>query len=109
MEEKKFVIVYKKAPDFRTYPAQVIWGGPSPDGAGIVMNFGVDHVPTPNYVQHSVGPDGKVDMTKIDQIAQVGNIERELFGALFISIDEARKTAKWLMDIVNQVERGKHE
>ena len=109
MDEKKFVIVFKRAPDFKTYPAQVIFGGPTPDGSGIIMNFGVDHNPTPNYVEHPVSEDGKVDLGKFEQIAQVGNIERELFGALYLSVDQARKTVEWLAHIIEQIDRGKHE
>lgn len=109
MEEKKFVIVYKKSPDFRTYPVQVIVGGPAPDGDGIVMNFGIDHPPMPNYVQHSVGEGGQVDLTKIDQIAQVGNIERELFGALYLSLGQAKKTVTWLTKLISQIEGGRNE
>lgn len=86
---------------------QVIVGGPAPDGDGIIMNFGIDHPPMPNYVQHLVGEGGQVDLTKVDQIAQVGNIERELFGALYLSVAQAKKTAEWLTKLVSQIEGSK--
>ena len=109
MEENKFVIVYKRAPDFKTYPVQVVVGGPVPDGTGIVMNFGIDHAPTPSYTQHHIQEGGKVNTDVVDQIAQVGNIERELFGALFLTIDQAKKTSAWLKKIVDQIEGKQHE
>ena len=109
MEEKsKFIIVFKKSPDFKIFPAQVIFGGPVPDGSGILMNFGVDHLPIPNYTQHSI--DGKVvDVNKVEQVAQVGNIEREIIGALYITTEQAKRTAKWLNEKVEEIERGRHE
>lgn len=73
------------------------------------MNFGIDHSPVPNYVEHPINPEGKVDMGQVEQIAQVGNVERELFGALFLSIDQAKKTIDWLKRIVDQVEGERHE
>jgi hypothetical protein len=108
MEEKKFTIVFKKSPDFKIYPAQVIYGGPTPDLSGVVMNFGVDHHPIPSYVQHPI-EGTQVLLGKIDQIAQVGNVERELLGALYITTSQAKSTAQWLLEQVEKIEGSSHE
>jgi hypothetical protein len=105
MSEKKFTIVLRRAPDYKIYPVGVIFGGPTPDGQSILANICVDHAAFPNYIQHPVSDEGRVDPSKIDDMAVVGDVERELLCGISLSVDQARKTIAWLSDMVQKIER----
>jgi hypothetical protein len=110
MNEQKYTIVFKKSPDYRIYPAQVIFGGPVPDGSGILVNFGVDHHPMPSYVQFPIDKDsGLIRMQNPDEVAQVGNAERELLGALYITVEQAKRTVIWLNEQIIKAEGLKRD
>lgn len=49
MATKEVKIIYRKAPDFRLFPATGAWGGPSVNGE-IVLNFFVDRAQEPESV-----------------------------------------------------------
>ncbi len=102
MAEKKFTIVFKRSPDYRVYAAPVIYGGPTPDGRGILINLCVDHAAFPSYVEHRIDEKGHVNLQEIDSIAQVGNVEREIQAGIFLSIDEAQRTVRWLQDLLTK-------
>lgn len=103
MADDKFIIVYRRSPEYRVYPANIVYGGPTPSGEGIFVNICTDHNPLPNYVQHDISPDGKVNLAEIKDQAIVGNIEREVLCGLTLSVDEADRLAKWLQDHVNRL------
>jgi hypothetical protein len=104
MAEKSFTIVYKKAPDYKIYPCQVVFGAPVPDNSGVLISFGVDHVPIPNYVQHPIKDGAIIDVETIEQVAQVGNIERELLCGVYMSRNQAKKLAAFLNKMISSTE-----
>jgi hypothetical protein len=103
MEQKSFTILFKRAPDYKIYPGQIIYGGPVPDGSGILMNFCVDHSAFPNYVQYPITEDGKVDTNTIEQQVQMGNVERELLSGVYLTVDQAQRLADWLYDNIRKI------
>src|SRR2546426_306690 len=105
MPEDKFTIVYKRAPDYRIYPGDVIYGGPTPDGEGIMMNVCVDHTAFPSYIQHPI-ENGKVRADVIVDQAMVGNLERELLCGVSLSLQQAKRTIEWLKQMVSKIEKG---
>lgn len=107
---ENFTIVLKRAPDYRIFLAQTIYGGPVPDASGILMNVCVDHAAFPSYIVHPLSEDGKtVNMAQVQDQAQVGNVEREVLCGVYFTLDQARRTANWLTGIIQNIERGTHE
>jgi hypothetical protein len=49
MGTNEIKVIYRKAPDFRLFPATGAWGGPSVNGE-IIVNFYVDRVQEPESV-----------------------------------------------------------
>lgn len=109
MAEKTFTIVYKRAPDYRVYAAPVIYGGPSPDGRGVLINVCVDHAAFPSYVEHAVNEAGLVDISKVNNMVQVGNVEREVQAGIYLSLDEAERTLMWLDEMVKKMKGERNE
>lgn len=109
MPESKFTIVFRKSPDYKIYTAPVIYGGPTPDGRGVLLNFCVDHSAFPSYVEHPVEESGRVDIDRIDNIVQVGNVEREIQAAVYLSVDEAERTVVWLNAMVKKLRGESNE
>lgn len=108
-EPQQFTVMLKRSPDYRIYPCQEIYGGPVPDGSGILMNICVDHYSFPNYISHPVD-NGKVNLSVISDSASVGEVERELLCGVYLTVDEAKKAIGWLGKIVEALEsRGKGE
>lgn len=103
MAEKKFTIVFKRSPNYKVYAAPVIYGGPTPDGRGILINLCVDHTAFPSYVEHQIDDKGQVNLQEISSVAQVGNVEREIQAGVFLSRDEAERTVRWLQDLLNKM------
>lgn len=107
--EQKFTIVFKRSPDYKIYSGPTLYGGPTPDGQGVLINFCVDHLAFPSYVEHRIRPDGTVDISEITNIAQVGNVEREIQAGLYLSVSDAIKTIAWLQKMLDQMKGGHHE
>jgi hypothetical protein len=108
LAEEKFTIVFKRSPDYRIFAAPVIYGGPTPDGKGILINFCVDHSAFPSYVEHLI-EGGKVNIQEINSIAQVGNVEREIQAGVFLSLEEAERTMLWLQELLRKIRGGRDE
>lgn len=108
MADDKFTIVLKRSPEYKIYPGNVIYGGPTPNGEAILMNVCVDHAAFPNYVQHAISPEGKIDMAKIDDQAVVGNVERELLCGISMTIVQAKRTVEWLSQMIDLIERQRN-
>jgi len=109
MPEPKFTVVFKRAPDYRIYPGPTLYGGPTPDGKGVLINFCVDHAAFPSYTEHPVDSKGKVTISEITSIAQVGNVEREIQAGLYLSKEEVERTIVWLQDILDRLKGIEHE
>ena len=107
--EKKFTIVFKRAPDYKIFAAPVIYGGPTPDGKGVLLNFCVDHGAFPSYVEHLIDANGRVNIQEINSVAQVGNVEREIQAGLYLSIEDAERTVMWLRDLIEKIKGERHE
>ena len=103
MPEDKFTIVLKRSPEYKIYPGNVVYGAPTPDGQGILMNICVDHAAFPSYIQHSV-VEGKVDTSKIDDQAVMGNLERELLCGISMSLNQAKVLVEWLTQTIEKIE-----
>ena len=103
--EKKFTIIGKRAPDYKIYPAGIIYGGPTPDSQSILMNVCVDHSAFPNYTQHQI-VDGRVDMSVVQDQAMVGDVEREILCGILLSTDQAKKLVGWLAQNLEKIERN---
>ncbi|MGO9480931.1 MAG: hypothetical protein ACLP05_04000 [Candidatus Kryptoniota bacterium] len=109
MAENRLTIIFKRAQDYRIYPAGLIFGGPTPDGENILMNVCVDHAAIPNYTQHPI-VQGKVNINEVVDQAVAGEIEREVLCGISISITQARRLVDWLNNNIDQIEKGKgHE
>lgn len=106
--EQKFTIVFKRSPDYKIFTSPVVYGGPTPEGKGILINFCVDHAAFPSYVEHLV-EGGKVNIQEINSIAQVGNVEREIQAGVYMSLDEAERTMIWLQDMLRKIRGGRDE
>jgi hypothetical protein len=106
-DERKYTVIFKRAPDYRIYPCQLVFGGVVPDKSGIMMNICVDHPATPNYISHPIGPDGMtVDARTVSDIATIGNAEREMLCGIFVSPQQAAALATWLMEKVRETQGG---
>lgn len=108
MADDKFTIVFKRSPDYKIYPGNVVFGGPTPDAAGVFMNFCVDHAPNPSYTQHPVH-DGKVDVSEVLDQAVAGNLEREMLCGVTMTLNQAKVLAGWLNQIIANIERQRGE
>lgn len=104
MADRRFTIIFKKAPDYRIYPGDVAYGGPLPNGEGILMHICSDHAATPNYVQHAVDESGNVDASVIADQAVAGDIERELLCGISMSLQQAKRVVSWLTQHINTIE-----
>jgi hypothetical protein len=109
MAESKFTIVFKRAPDYRIFAAPVIYGGPTPDGKGVLLNFCVDHAAFPSYVEHLMDDKGRANIQEIHSVAQVGNVEREIQAGLYLSLEDAERTVSWLRDLIEKTKGERHE
>ena len=109
MADQKFTIVMRRAPDYKVYPGDVFYGGPTPDADGILINVCVDHSAFPNYMTYDI-QEGKVDQSQppADQ-ASVGNVEREMLCGISIGIKQAKQLAIWLTKTINNIESQTHE
>ena len=107
MADDKFTIVIKRSPDYKIYPCNVIYGAPTPDGQGILMNVCIDHAPFPNYIQHSI-VEGNIDMSNIADQAIMGNLEREVLCGLSMSVTQAKTMLGWLKQTLDKIERHGH-
>jgi hypothetical protein len=103
----KFTIVTKRAPDYKIYPGGVVLGGPAPDMESILMNFCLDHTAFPTYTTHSI-VDGKVDVSKVDDIASVGNLEREILCGISLTVPQAKRLKDWLEHHIALIDEGSH-
>ncbi len=104
MADDKFTIILKRSPDYKIYPGNVVYGGPTPDLEEIVMNFCVDHSAYPNYIQHPI-TEGRVDTSTISDLAVMGNVERELLCGVSMSVKQAKQLVDWLSQIIQNIER----
>jgi hypothetical protein len=102
MADEKFTIVLKKSPDYKIYPGNVVYGGPTPDLQGIVMNFCVDHAPLPSYIQHAV-INGKVNSSTVIDQAVAGNLEREVLCGITMSLNQAEALQVWLTKLIEKI------
>lgn len=101
--DNKFIIVVKKAPDYRIIPGNVVYGGPSPDLEGVVINFCVDHTALPNYIEHDI-VNGKVNASQPINQVTIGNVEREVLCGVTMSLDQAKKLCVWLKAVIDNIE-----
>ena len=111
-EEKpapKFTVVFKRSPDYRIYSGPTLYGGPTPDGKGILINFCVDHGAFPSYLEYPVNSDGTVDTSTITNMAQVGNVEREMQAGLYLGRHDLERTIAWLTDMLDKLKGREHE
>ncbi|MBI3365897.1 MAG: hypothetical protein HY033_13445 [Ignavibacteriae bacterium] len=104
MTDGKFTVIIKRSPDYKLYPANGVYGGPTPDGLGIMMNICMDHAAFPNYIQHPISSEGKVDTTTIQDQAVMGDLERELLCGICMSLEQAKRMRFWLDDIIKKIE-----
>lgn len=104
-EEKdpKYTIVFKKSPDYRIYSGPILFGGPTPDAKGVLINFCVDHIAFPSYLEHPINPDGTVNSQVVSNIAQVGNTEREIQAGLYLDKADVERTIVWLQNMLNSM------
>lgn len=99
---RDFTIVFRRAPDYKLYPAPIIYGGLLPDGKGILMNVCIDHFAFPSYTTHETDSDGRVNVTQSkDEVAQ-GEVERELLSGIYLTIDQAELLKVWLEQHINR-------
>lgn len=110
MADKGYTIVLKRSPDYKIYVGQTVYGGPVSDGSGILMNICVDHFAFPNYIVHPLSEDGKsVDVKTVQDQAQIGNAEREILCGVYLTLGQAKRTATWLTNLIETIERGKQD
>ncbi len=101
-DPNKFTVVFKRSPDYRIFPCQVVFGGPVPDKSGVLFNVCVDHPAFPNYIAHPINPDGiTVDTRTISDMATIGSVEREMLCGVFVSPQQAKALADWLIQQAN--------
>jgi hypothetical protein len=105
MPEKTFTIVLKRSPDYRIYPSTTVYGGPVMDRTGILMNVCVDHGAFPNYIAHPIAEDGvTVDLSTVQDQAQIGNIEREVLCGIYFTVEQAKRVVGWLNAHIAKIE-----
>lgn len=105
-KEQKFTVVFRRASDYKIYPAQIIYGGPVPDGSGILMSLCVDHTAFPSYVQHPVDKEGRVDPLTITDQVTTGHVEREMLAGIYLTVEQAERLAVWLTNHIKQMKGG---
>lgn len=92
-------IIYRKAPDFRLFPATGAWGGPSVNGE-IVINFYVDRAQEPESVTLLI--DEKASTATEKPLPPAQNVREVLVGVV-LRPDIALSVGQWLMDKANAV------
>ena len=107
-DESKFTVIMKRSPDYKIYPGSGVFGSPTPDGKGILMNFCVDHAAFPNYIQYAI-VEGKIDSSKIVDQARMGEVEREILCGISMSVEQARGLVSWLKRTIATIEGKQHE
>jgi hypothetical protein len=94
----KVTFSFKKAPDYRIYPATGAWGGPTIDQRHLLMNISIDHPTLPSYTAHSVDEGGKIDLQHITDSASASDLERELLCGILLDKGTAKVLGQWLID-----------
>jgi hypothetical protein len=105
MDDPKVTIVFKKSPDYRIVGANTYHGGPTPTGDGILLHFCIDHATVPSYYVHKI-VDGQINMSSPDEVAQGGEVERELMSGVFLTIDGAKGLRNWLTKVLEPFEQN---
>jgi len=92
---KKLTVTFKKAPDYKIYPATGSWGGPTPNGQ-ILINFVVDHAAVPSYTTHDVGESGQFNLAVPSEITSSGDLNKEILCGVLLTPADALSIAAWL-------------
>jgi hypothetical protein len=87
-------VPFRKAPDYRLYPASGAWGGPSITSE-IIVNFYVDRVQEPDSVTLIV--DEKTGAATEKPVAEIQNV-REVLVGIVLRPDIALAVGQFLVD-----------
>jgi hypothetical protein len=98
----KLSISFRKAPDYRLYPATGAWGGPTPDGQ-ILMNIFVEHGALPSYQTFKVNDEGRVNLNEVLESAAAGDGERDVLCGIVLTPTNAKKIAEWLNNHADRI------
>ena len=98
-----FTIIFRKSPDYKLYPAPVIYGGLIPDGSGILMNACIDHFAFPNLTMHETDANGMVNLSQAKSRVVQGEVEREILCGIYLTIDQAIGLREWLDNHIKKV------
>jgi hypothetical protein len=104
MADEKFTVVFRRAPDYRIYPSNIVYGGPTPDSKNILLNVCVDHQAFPSYTQHKVEA-GRVNMGEPGEQVTAGQVEREMVAGVLMSLDQARSLHGMLGRVIQSMEK----
>lgn len=104
MEEapNELTIVYEKAEGKRTITATGAHGGPTPDGASVVVNLYVEKASTPHHVTHEISESGQVDLSKQSGEVKRGEITREIQASLVMDPEHALQVGRFLQQNAEQ-------
>lgn len=94
-ENEEAEVIYEKSNSHVTIPANMGFGGISPNGSNVVLNLINEQVTIPSFESFKVQADGKVDLKKGKRVAR-GNITREILATVFLPPETAVEIGQWL-------------
>lgn len=100
---KKVKFVYYTPEDYKIYPVNGAWGGPTARN-DIIVNFFVERQEMPREEVHSIGENGSLGPIEKEQKEEV-QIARELQVGIVLNPDQALDIAEWLKKNVDQLRR----
>ena len=92
----EIMVTFKKAPDYKLYPATGAYGGPTTD-RNIVMHITVEHASIPSYQKLAVSEAGQINLQQPLETVAAADAERTLLCGIVMSPQTARAVGDWLM------------
>jgi len=103
---KKISIVFEKDKEIKPSPVSGAWGGSSPDGLNLVVEFFLEYQTTPNYIDVNINETGKMDNKSEERISR-GDITRKITSVSVMAPETAIVVGKWLTEKGNELLKAK--
>lgn len=102
---ERVTFAYVRGPLCRTVFADGAFGGPSPTGGLLEVNFYTVHRPLPDRVVHPLNPDGTLGNEIRDERVIRSGFIREVEVALLLTHASAKGVHKWLGERLAEMEK----
>jgi len=98
MEQKKSVsIIYERKKGALTFPCSGAYGGPSPDGNGIIVHMFIEYNSVPYSTEIEIVNQRMINPEKGRTVTR-GDLTREIQSTVFMSAESAIVIGNWLVD-----------